>query len=165
MPRFATAGTKIYIGSAMDDSGRDLTSSDFTSQTWTEIGNVTNIGVLGDAVADVSTQEVGRARDVHQKGTANAQQQTITVNINSSDAGQIAFLAAAQPTNKNNYAFRVVFPDAPATGSAPKGSERLYIGLAMQAPENLGGPNQFAAMDFLIQPNSNIVKIPASAGS
>lgn len=161
MARFATAGAKVYIGAAMEDRDEDLVAADFTSQTWTEIGNITNIGAFGDTAAEVTTQEVGRGRDFRQKGTRNAGTLALTMNINTTDAGQIALLAA-EKTN-NNFAFRVVFPDAPPTGASPKGSERLFYGLAMSAPENLAAANNFATMDVSVGINSNIVKVPASA--
>lgn len=163
MPRFATAGAKVYIGAAFEDQDDDLVAADFTAQTWTEIGNLTNIGAFGDTSQEVTTQEVGRARDFRVKGSRNAGSMSLTMNINSSDAGQIALIAAEKA--RSNYAFRVVFPDAPATGSAPTGSERLFYGLVMSRPENLAGPNNFATMDVSVGINSNIVAVAATAGA
>lgn len=159
--RFATAGTKVYIGPAMDDIAEDVELDDFDGLTWVEIGNLTNIGTFGDSATEVTAQEIGRARDVRQKGTRNAGTMTLAMNLNASDPGQVALLAA-EKTNFN-YAFRVVFPDAPATGANPTGSERLFYGLVMGAPENLGSANQFAAREVSIGINSNIVPVPASA--
>lgn len=159
--RFATAGTKIYIGAVMDDVDTDVTSTSFAAQTWVEIGGHTSIGSFGDTAAEVSAQEIGRARDIRQKGTRNAGTLTLTCNLNTTDAGQIA-LIAAEKTNFN-YAFRVVFPDKPATGASPKGSERLFYGIVMAAPENLSTANQFAQLEVRVAINSNIVKIVASA--
>lgn len=162
MARFATAGAKVYIGAAFDDLDVDLVAADFTSQTWVEIKNLTNIGAFGDTSQEVTTQEVGRARDFRMKGTRNAGSMSLTMNINSSDPGQIALIAAEKA--RNNYAFRIEFPDAPATGSAPVGSQRLFYGLVMSRPENLSGPNNFGTMDVSIGLNSNIVAVAASAG-
>lgn len=161
MPRFATAGSKVYIGTALDFKTVDFVAADFTSQTWVEIGAVTNIGSLGDTSQEVTTTEIGIARDISIKGSRNAGTLQLTYNIDSSDAGQQALIAAEK--KNTNYAMRIVFPDAPATGASPKGSQRLFIGMIMGVPENLGGANQFGAVDCTVRINSNVVQVAASA--
>ncbi|WP_416355558.1 hypothetical protein ACLNGM_15070 [Aureimonas phyllosphaerae] len=161
MPRFATAGSKVYIGAPLDLKTTDFVAADFTSQTWVEIGALTSIGSVGDTNAEITANEIGLGRDVSAKGTANAGTMTLTANIDTSDTGQIALRAAQKSIS--NYAFRIVFPDAPATGASPKGSQRLFVGLVMGVPENLGSANQFATVDATVKINSNVVQVGPSA--
>ncbi|WP_062233217.1 hypothetical protein [Aureimonas sp. N4] len=161
MPRFATAGSKVYIGAPLDVKTTDFVAADFSSQSWVEIGGLTNIGSVGDTNQEVNSSEIGLGRDISVKGTANAGTLSLTCNIDTSDAGQIALRAAQKSIA--NYAFKIEFPDKPSTGASPKGSQRLFIGLVMGVPENLGGANQFAALDATVKINSNVVQVGPSA--
>lgn len=161
MPFFTPAGTKVYIGTPLDTKNTDFVAADFSSQTWVEVGGLTSIGSIGDTNQDVTSSVIGLGRDISVKGTSNAGTMTLTANIDTSDAGQIALRAAQKSIS--NHAFKLEFPDKPATGASPKGSQRLFIGLVMGVPENLGGANQFAALDATVKINSNVVQVGPSA--
>lgn len=163
MPRFATSSAKVYIGAPLDVKTADFVAADFAPQSsnWVEIGGLTSIGSVGDTNQEITANEIGLGRDISVKGTANAGTLSLTANIDTADLGQIALRAAQKSIA--NYAFRIVFPDKPATGASPKGSERLFIGLVMGAPENLGSANQFATLDVTVKINSNVVQVAPSA--
>lgn len=163
MALFATAGTRIYIGAALPAPDTDLALADFASQVWVEILNTTNIGSFGDTATSVTSDEIGRARTRKAKGTRNAGTLALVCNLNGIDPGQNA-LRAAQLTNQD-YAFKIEYPDAPATGSNPHGTQRYFAAKVASDAENLGGPNQFAANNFSLDIDSNIVKVPAGSGS
>jgi hypothetical protein len=117
MTIYATAGSKLYIGGALAMKSADFVESDFTSQTWTEIGGLTGLGKIGDSSEAISVKLVGEARTKKMKGTRDAGTQELVCAADAADAGQAA-LIAAQAT-KDSYAFKLVFNDAPPARSAP----------------------------------------------
>ena len=70
---------------------------------------------------------------------------------------QIALLAAEKTIH--DYAFRVVFNDAPAGGTP---SERLFIGKVMSASEQLDQANNAMKLNASIAINSNVVRVAAA---
>ncbi|TPM39584.1 hypothetical protein [Mesorhizobium sp. B2-3-4] len=113
---FAVAGAKISIGPAMTLPSTDLTLSNFTGITWTDIDGWSNCGPVGDNSALITTALINRGRDVKQKGTKNAPSMDNVFAVNSTDVGQLALIAAA--LTKNNYPFRIIWADVPAVVSA-----------------------------------------------
>lgn len=158
MALYPVAGCKIYIGGVLADKSTDFIASDFSGQTWVEIDGWETMGGIGDKAETITTQLINRGRDIKQKGTANAGAMQNMFAIVSGDAGQAAFLAAAAPSNKNNYAFLIDLNDA--VGGAP--SKRYFIGLAMTSEESGGGANTIQKISGTIEINSNIVKVAAT---
>ena len=163
MAVFKTAGSKIFIGPVIPDSptGIDFVVGDFTSLSpYVEIKNTTNLGAFGDTAAAITSDEVGRERTRKAKGTRNAGTMTLTCNDNPTDPGQLACYAAEQD-DVNNYAFQVTMNDAVVGGTA---SVRYFAAKVTSTPENLGGPNQFAAVTFTLDIDSNVVRVAATSG-
>jgi hypothetical protein len=115
-----------------------------------EIDGWQTMGQFGDTSELITTQIINRGRDQKQKGTNNSGSMENQFVILADDAGQIA-LRAAQKT-KNNYAFRVDFPD---------GQKRYFIALVMGAPEVGGGANTINMLQSTLELNSNIVEVAA----
>ncbi|WP_428428232.1 hypothetical protein [Pararhizobium sp.] len=161
MPVFATAGAKLYIGTAMDDTDEDLVEADFTSMVWTEITGLENLGSLGDTSQATTVSHIGRARDITLKGTRSAGTMEVVASINYADAGQLAAIAAEK--SKVAFGFKLVFNDAPAVGASPKPSERKFAALIMSANEQLDGANDSMKLNISLAVNSNVVRKNASA--
>jgi len=159
---FATAGDKFYIGSAaMDPKSENFVASDFSAVTWVEVKQLTNLGSLGDEAQSVTADLLGEQRTQSAKGTRRAAVMTVEVAILPTDLGQQAMIAAeASPFN---YPFKVELNDKPAAGASPKNSTRLFVGQVMTSPENYGGANDVTRQSYNVQPNSNIVRVAASA--
>lgn len=151
------AGARIYIGQQLDDQSTDFVEADFSTQSWLEIDGFSSMGNLGDTAALISTDLINRGRTVKQKGTFNAGQMQNQFAILPDDLGQIALRAASAV--RQNYAFRLVFDDAPAGGTA---SERLFIAMVMSAEETGGGANTVRQLNGSLEINSNIVRIDAA---
>ena len=158
---FVTSGTKIFIGPAMQDTDDDYVAADFSTLTYVEIKNTTSLGAFGDTAATVTSAEINRGRDRKAKGTRNAGDMQLTCNDNPADPGQVALYAAE--ASPQNYAFKIVLPDAPAAGTNPQGSTRYFAAKVMSTPENLGGPNNFATVTYALGIDSNIVRVAATA--
>jgi hypothetical protein len=118
-------------------------------------------GAIGDAAQLITTALINRGRDAKQKGTANAGSMQNVFAIVSGDAGQTALLAAAAGNNKNNYAFKIEWPDAATSPASPtpKPTTRYFIGIVTTAQEAGGQANAIANMNVTIEVNSNIVKV------
>lgn len=115
---FPVAGCRLFIGGVISIGIADLVDADFAAQSWTEIDGWSTMGPLGDNTALITTALINRSRDVKQKGTANAGQMANVFAAIDDDAGQIALIAAAQPSNRSNYAYRMMLNDFPAERSA-----------------------------------------------
>lgn len=154
---YPVAGMRIYIGGVLAKKNSDWVAADFAGQSWTEIGGWETMGPLGDAVADIVTPLINTGRDDHQKGTASSPTRSDVFVAIDDDAGQILLVAAGQPSNKNNYAFRV---DGNESGVSTV-SKRYFMGVVMGTPEQGGGANTARKISATTQPNSNIVRVAA----
>lgn len=156
---YAVAGAKFYIGTvAMTVPNEDVDEADFAGVTWIEVDGWQTMGAIGDASAEIATDLINRGRTVVQKGTARAPASQNNFAVNTADAGQLAMKAASR--NKSNYPMRVVYDDAPESGTP---SEQMWIGLVMSAQEAGGGANTARMLNCNVAPNTNIVDIPAAA--
>lgn len=162
MSLYPVAGCKIYIGTALDDKSTDFVESDFSSVTWKEIDGWQQMGTAGDTAQIITTSLINRNRDLKQKGTRNAGSMENVFAIVPTDEGQIA-LIAAEKTNLN-YAFKIELNDKPASGAAPKPSQRLFVGLVTSAAEAGGEANTMQMLNATIEINSNIVHVAATSG-
>lgn len=115
---YPVAGQKLFIGGVLSAGLEDLVLADFNGRSWLEIDGWSQHGAIGDTAALITTSLINRGRDVKQKGTANAGSMQNVFAVIDDDPGQIALIAAAQPNNKQNYAFRILGNDAPVTKSA-----------------------------------------------
>lgn len=161
MPVFSTAGSKVFIGTVMEDGDGDLVAADFTGITWTEIGRTTTIGTFGDQANAIETSHIDRGRVQKFKGVRNSGTIELSMDIDTSDPGQLALIAAEK--SPANHAFKIEMSDKPAIGSSPKPSQRLFFGLVMTAAEELGEADSMAKLSCQIALNSNIVRVAASA--
>ncbi len=153
------AGCRIFIGGALADKSEDFTTADFTSQSWTEIDGWSQMGAIGDAAQVITTPIINRGRDLKMKGTANAGSMACVFAQIAADPGQIALIAAAAPSNRNNYAFRIDLNDAVGGGQP---SKRYFIGLVISAQEAGGEANTIQNLNATIEINSNIVRMSAT---
>lgn len=160
MPIFVTAGAKLYIGAAMSLTGADLEASAFTSQTWTEIKHPESLGSAGDTAQEVSFDDIAIRRTQRLKGQRSAGTMEAVFGLDYADAGQLAVIAAEK--TDDDYAFRLVFNDAPTGGTA---SERLFAAMVGSVNEQLDAANNVVKLNSTLWINSNIVRVAAAAGS
>ena len=154
---FATAGSKLFIGSAKSFNGDDFDVSDFSSVSWTEIGGTTNLGSAGDTSELITSNHIGEARTRKLKGTRNAGSMQVVCDLDYADPGQLALIAAEKA--KESYAFKVVFNDAPAGGTP---SVRYFVALVMTAGEQWDEANSVMKLNATLEIDSNIVRVAAA---
>ena len=158
MSIFVTAGSHIYVGGPMARKRTPHELSDFAAQSWTEVAWWENAGEFGDESQSVTADYIAEKRTQKFKGTRNAGDPAMVFGLDYEDAGQ-AILKVAE-TLPSNYAFKIVFDDAPEGGTP---SERYFIGLVMSAREALDQANNVAKLNVTIGLNSNTVRVDAAA--
>lgn len=156
---FATNGSTIYIGSTISVSATDLNEASFTGQTWTEIGETENLGTFGDTSAEIAFDSISANRTRRLKGTRNAGNLELVCGLDYADTGQLALIAAEKTIH--DYAFRVVFNDAPAGGTP---SERLFAAKVASAAEAPDAANNVVKLNATLWINSNVVRVAAAPG-
>lgn len=154
---FATNGAKLFIGGVLAMKASDFIATDFTSQTWAEIGETESLGSVGDTSAEITFEAVNQGRAKRLKGTRNAGAMEVVCGIDYADAGQIALLAAEKTIH--DYAFKVLFNDAPAGGTP---SERLFIAKVASAVEAFDAANNVMKLNASLWVNSNVVRVNAA---
>jgi len=154
---YATAGMKIFIGEEIEMKSEDFTEADFDTQTWTEIKGHVNLGSLGDAAEEITSEHIGDARTKRIKGTRSSPPMELIVDIDPDDDGQAALVTAERTIH--DYAFKLVFNDAPPDGTP---SERLFIAKVGSITEQFDTANNVMRMNCSLWVNSNVVRIDAA---
>lgn len=101
---YAVAGSKIYIGTAVNRKST-VTAADFVGMDWTEIGGWTNAGAIGDTQQVIEQNVISENRTVKIKGTRNGGTMENQFIPDALDAGQIAFKSAIDSCKP--HAFKV----------------------------------------------------------
>jgi hypothetical protein len=156
MSVYATKDSKLFIGGVMEEKGTDHVLADFTTtpQTWKEIGEIEGLGSLGDTSTPITFDSIGAGRTRTIKGTRSAGTMEVVCGIDAEDEGQIALIAAEK--TDYDYAFKIVFSDAPAGGTA---SERYFIAKVMSQSEVYDSANSVMKFNASLAVNSNVVRV------
>ncbi|GGO55225.1 hypothetical protein SAMN05444398_103280 [Roseovarius pacificus] len=157
MPITATAGAKLYIGGVLAMKSDDFVLTDFDSATWVEIKDLDSLGSLGDSANEITQDLIGENRTKRLKGTRNAPPMEVIAAINYEDTGQQALVAAEK--TKDDYAFKLVFDDAPSGGTP---SERYFIAKVASANEAYDTANTVMKLNASLWVNSNVVRVDAA---
>lgn len=157
MTIYATAGAKLYIGGIIASVEGDLADTDFASQTWVEIKPMEGLGSLGDAADPITFDAIGLSRRQKIKGVRDAGTMELVAGIDYANPGQVALLAAEK--TDENYAFRLVFDDAPASGTP---SERIFAAIVGSASEAFDTANSVMKLNASLWVNSNVVRVAAT---
>lgn len=158
MPLYATAGCKLYIGTALEAKSTDFAADDFTSMVWTRITGLESLGSLGDTSQEVSIDLIDEGRTKTLKGTRSAGKMEVVCGVDADDDGQIAAIAAEK--TPYDYAFKLELNDK-ASGGGTNGT-RLFIAKVLSAAEVFDAANNVRKQNFTLGVNSNIVRTAAS---
>lgn len=156
---FSFSGTKLYIGGPTAFSQSDLDAADFTGTTWVEVVGIETIGEYGDSAQYGNFTALGDRRTTKFLTMFEASEVEITMARNIADAGQSDLRDAGNDAG-TNYKFRMVYDDAPPSGTA---SADMFI--ALVGPLRRAGGSNTDALKWTstLAINSNIVEIDAAA--
>lgn len=157
MTVYATNGARIYIGGALDTKSEPFVPADFSGQSWEEIGEVENLGTVGDTSTEISFDSIPAQRTRRLKGTRNAGSMDLIMGIDYEDAGQQALIAAEK--TPHDFAFRIVLNDAPAGGTP---SERMFVAKVASVAEAYDTANSIVKLNASLWVNSNVAKVDAA---
>jgi hypothetical protein len=148
-------GARVYISGAAIASTID-SESEFTAQTWTEIGLVTNLGEHGRVYQNVPIQTVFDGRTRKLRGGFDDGGFAITMAQDLADAGQALLRGAANASTQDNWGLRIEYNDPPSSVGGP--SFVFFRGLPMSFRTTLGAANSVlqAMCDFQI--NADIIQ-------
>ena len=149
-------GTRLFITDAAIASTID-TEREFSAESWTEVGLITQFGEYGRVYDLVTFQQVYDGRTYKLKGAYNDGQMTLTVGQDLSDAGQDLLYDAANATSQNNWGFRIEFNDAPSSVGGP--STVFFRALPISFRSTLGAVNAVFSATSMLEINSPIVTV------
>ena len=155
----ATAGSKLSIGTTT----LMTTAAAYAADTWTEVTQISDLGESGDTASEIKAPTIADSRVRKLAGTVDGGDQTIVVNFDPTDAGQVAMRAAIGVNVNHN--FKVTLNDAPATGSSPTPTTFYFNGIVMEGPVKMGNGDTVVSQTFKIAINSVKIMVAATAGT
>lgn len=153
---FASNGAQISICTTAQSSEPTLT--EYQALTWLEINEVETLGTFGDTSEEIAFTALGDARKRRLKGARDAGTLDMAMGADYSDAGQVALIAAEKTIF--DYAFRVVFNDAPQGGTP---SERYFLAAVASASEGVNEANSTLMLNSSLWVNTAITRVDAAA--
>lgn len=153
------AGSKIYIGTTTPAS----TQEDYEEDSFTEIGEVESIGEFGDQANEITFTSLNDRRVRKFKGSFNAGTIQMVVGRDPSNAGQADIVEAM--ASDEDFNFKVTLNDAPDSGANPAPTTFYFRGKVMSYTANIGDAENVVRSSIAIGINSEILEIPATAGS
>ena len=153
-----TGGAGLYIGgtSAIDFTTDQSALDAFEAiDNWVKVGEIEDLGEIGDQSADVTFNSLGANRVRHLKGSRDAGTMTVVTGDDPQDVGQQA-LRAAEKT-KFNYNFKIVYEDAPDASSTD--SVDYFRALVMSARKNNGTADNVMRRTFALGINSPVITV------
>jgi hypothetical protein len=144
------SGSKLFIGSP--NQNKDSVLADYEADSYTEVGEVEDLGEFGDesAIINFTSLSDGRVRKL--KGARDAGTMPVTVGDDMTDEGQAA-MEAAEAQNLN-YSFYVELNDKLTL--AGENSKHYFIGMVTSKRRNVGNASNVVRRVFNVGINSKI---------
>jgi hypothetical protein len=150
------SGTRIFIGGVR--AAATNTQAEYEALSWTEIGEVENLGEFGDESPLTNFASLGDARIRKLKAARDAGTLALVVGRDPADAGQNALKAAEQ--TKFEYAFKVEAADA---ADENDDNSVFYFGaLVSSARNNFGTNDNVVRNSFNLAINTEILEVPTT---
>lgn len=143
---FTSAGTTISIGAAP----ASYNQAGFEAVTYTEIGEITDIGEFGKEYNLVTHNPVGNRQTFKRKGSYNTGQLTLSMARVPSDAGQSDLIDARD--SDDSYSFKVVLQD---------GTALYFTGQVMKYTTNVSGVDSITAASVTVEIDSDVIEVAA----
>ncbi|CAD0183960.1 hypothetical protein RUESEDTHA_00837 [Ruegeria sp. THAF57] len=156
MAIFPSNGTKIFLSTAGQNS-EPADAAAYGALSYTEIKETESIDTFGDTSNKITFASLADARTHRVKGTRDAGVLDLVLGLDYADAGQNA-LRTAEGT-EHNYAFKVVFDDAPPAGTP---SERYFIAQVGSAAEQVDSADSVLKLNSQLWINSAVTAVSAA---
>lgn len=154
----SASGCKFYIGPSNSVA---TTEAAYDALSYTEVGEIENIGEFGDAIKQIDFTALADARVRKFKGSKDAGTITIDFGLDPDDTGQAALETARDETSAalEEYAFKVELNDSPGTNP----TTYYFRGLVLEAGKvNIGTVDNIIRSRAMVAINSAIVEKAAA---
>jgi hypothetical protein len=163
MTLYNVSGCKFYVGDAVITADPEsLSSSDFSSVTWTEVKGWQSMGELGNEATVTSTELINSSIVRKTVGPIDAGNYENTFAEMGADAGQIAMKALVGLNA--NYPFKVEYNDDPNDGETSAPSMTLIAG-KVYSSRRVGGEAAAVRMRRFNVAVENKVEVAAVSGA
>lgn len=161
-----TAGARWFIGPVLNpDTVNAMTEAEaitffeaIIEGDWEEVSEVEDLGDHGDSAEEITFTAIANRRVRKLKGPRDAGTKTIVCGRDPLDAGQLAMKAAEE--TDFNYAFRVIYSDAP--DDAHSNSIDYMGGMVLTNPVNQGNVSNVTRITFDVGINTAIYEVPSA---
>ncbi|WP_330509306.1 hypothetical protein V1687_11715 [Pseudomonas putida] len=156
------AGCRLFIGGK---TGAD-TETDYKADTYVEVGEIEDLGEFGDTFSSVNFTSLKDGRVRKYKGTADAGDLTVTVGMDSGDAGQRAVKTAHKDRSKGDYNVKITLNDGDPTATPVINPTTFYMRVkVMNNTVAPGGADNVVRRNITMGINSDVLEIPAAAAA
>lgn len=149
------SGVQFFIGTTA--AAENL--SQFFNDSYTEVGEVEDLGEFGDESEQVTFASLSNSRLQKLKGVRDAGVLALIVGADDADAGQDA-LVVAEADDVLDFNFKVILNDKATIAGTP--SEHYFRGKVMSKRLGVGTVNNVVRKTFNIGVNSEILSVDAT---
>lgn len=150
----SAGGTRFFIGTTAAAANQAA----FENDTYIEVGEVEDLGELGDASEEIAFTALKDSRTRKLKGPRDAGTMAVVCGEDDSDEGQNAMIAAeGSPLDFN---FMVQLNNARTISGM--GAIRYFRGKVMSKRENIGNVSNVIRYNFNVAVNSTIIKVAST---
>lgn len=153
------SGSKLYIGE--DLATTNPVQADYEAMTWTEIGEVEDLGTIGDTAADVTFESMQDGRVRHFAGPFDAGTANIVCGCVIDDAGQSAVETAF--SGRLLKAFKLEMTDRP--DSSHTNTIRYFGARCLSQAVNHGNARNVVRRNMTLGINTAVIDVPPAAVS
>jgi len=150
----AASGSQFFIGTTTAAEAL----SQFLTDTYTEVGEVEDLGEFGDEAELVTFASLSDARMQKLKGVRDAGIMTVVTGADDSDAGQDAMIVAE--ASILDFNIKVVLNDKMTVSGTP--SEHYFRAKIMSKRTGVGSANNVVRRTFSVAINSAIIQVDAT---
>lgn len=143
----STAGTTIGISSAAPAT---FDATGYAALTYTNIGEVTNLGALGRTYAEITHKPIANRAVKKRKGSYDEGKIPLTFAIDEDDAGQTLLQTASE--DDDDYYFKITYQS---------GAKRYFPAQVMGFPETSGGVDDILSGSSDLNITGPVVRVAA----
>jgi hypothetical protein len=142
-----SAGSKLFVTASAPAT---YTQAGFTALTFTEVGELTNLGEFGREYALVTHNPVGDRRTIKRKGSFNEGSISLEMALDNDDAGQVLLKAAAD--SDLSYSFKL---------QTQNGDIYYFSAQTMSFRVSVGTVDQITSATAMLEIDGDIIEVPA----
>lgn len=142
-----SAGSKLFVTASAPAT---YTQAGFSALTFTEVGELTNLGEFGREYALVTHNPVGDRRTIKRKGSFNEGSISLEMALDNDDAGQLLLKAAAD--SDMSYSFKL---------QTQNGDIYYFSAQTMSFRVSVGTVDQITSATAMLEIDGDIIEVPA----